>query len=96
MGFLLAINGLLVFYIPITIVEASQRDNWEGRFEAITNYGLGRCSMAILGKTHGGNYIKGAKVGIYLVGKVDDNIPKYDLKDRTMIVDNVGDIIGMG
>ncbi|KAI6689889.1 hypothetical protein NL676_026717 [Syzygium grande] len=65
MGFLLASNGLLLYY----------GDDWEGLFEAITSYGLGGSSMALFGRVGGGIYTKAADVGADLVGKViADNV----------------------
>ncbi|KAK7280213.1 hypothetical protein RJT34_25275 [Clitoria ternatea] len=67
MGFLLAANGLLVLYITINLFKLYYGDDWEGLFEAITGYGLGRSSMDLFGRVSGGIYTKAADVGADLV-----------------------------
>jgi len=77
MGFLLAVNGLLVLYVAINLFKLDYDDDWEGLFEAITGYGLGGSSMALFGRV-GGIYTKAADVGADLVGEVERNIPEDD------------------
>ena len=94
MGFLLAANDLLVLYIAINLFMLYYSDDWEGLFEAVTGYGLGRSSMALFGRVGGGIYAKAANVGVDLMGKVEMNIPKDDLRNLVVIANNVGDKVG--
>ncbi|KAE8669052.1 Pyrophosphate-energized vacuolar membrane proton pump 1 [Hibiscus syriacus] len=94
MGFLLAANGLLVFYIAINVFKLYYGDDWGGLFEAITGYGLGGSSMALFGRVGGGIYTKAADVSADLVGKVERNIPEDDPRNPAVIADNVGDNVG--
>lgn len=84
MGFLLAANGLLVFYVSINLFKL-YGDDWEGLYESITGYGLGGTSMVLFGRVGRDIYKKATDVGADLVGKVERNIPEDDPRNPAVI-----------
>ncbi|GAY54379.1 hypothetical protein CUMW_156270 [Citrus unshiu] len=93
MGFLLAANGLLVFYVSINLFKL-YGDDWDGLYESITGYGLGGTSMVLFGRVGRDIYKKATDVGADLVGKVERNIPEDDPRNPAVTADNVGDNVG--
>ncbi|GMH02260.1 hypothetical protein Nepgr_004099 [Nepenthes gracilis] len=94
MGFPLATNGHLVFYIAIHLLTLYHDVNRRGPLKLTTAYGFGGSSMASIDRVGGGIYPQTTAVGTSAVGKFIKPILKDHLRHSVFIADNVGDNVG--
>ncbi|KAL3746856.1 hypothetical protein ACJRO7_015754 [Eucalyptus globulus] len=94
MGFLLAAISLLELYIAINLFKLYYGNDWEGLFEAIAGYGLGRSSMALFGRAAGGIYAKAADVCGHLIKETWPDYPAEHQRYVPVFSYHVGDIVG--
>ncbi|GMH25734.1 hypothetical protein Nepgr_027577 [Nepenthes gracilis] len=94
MGFPLAANGHLVFFIAIHLLTLYHDVNRRGPLKLTTAYGFGGSSMASIDSVGGGIYPQTAAVGAADVGKFIKPILKDHPRHSVFIANNVGDNVG--
>ena len=100
----LAVFGLgslfIIFYNMFVGDAGANGVEMETALEVLAGFSLGAESIALFARVGGGIYTKAADVGADLVGKVEAGIPEDDPRNPATIadnvVDNVGDVAGMG
>ena len=100
MGLTVVGLGLLDIAIWFVVLNALTDDSLIAITTTMLTFGMGASTQALFARVGGGIYTKAADVGADIVGKVEADIPEDDPRNPATIadnvVDNVGDVAGMG